>query len=143
GRSSMRRLTFSSAIQAGGIRTNVSTGKQDNLTLNMDSTASVNAVSDGIWQASADRSRNFYLQRYVNGGAILLLSNDAQTCEVFFDPAATPNHIAGIGMFTSQPVSVDFTITNSTTGIVVRKPGSGLPTNWPVTRFSNAAADAK
>ncbi|MBF0510249.1 MAG: hypothetical protein HQK57_15155, partial [Deltaproteobacteria bacterium] len=82
------------------------------------------------------------LQRYTNGGAILLSSHDAQTCEVFYDPAATPNHIAGIGMFTSQPVSVDFTITNSTTGIVVRKPGSGAATTWPVTRFSNAAADA-
>ncbi|MBF0552331.1 MAG: hypothetical protein HQK60_17595 [Deltaproteobacteria bacterium] len=141
GRSSMLRLTFSSASQATGIRTNVSTGQQDNLTLGMDSTASVNTVSDGIWQATADRSQNFYLQRYTNGGAILLLSNDAQTCEVFYDPAATPNHIAGTGMFTAQPVSIDFTITNSTTGIIVRKPGSGSASTWPVTRFSTAAAD--
>ncbi|MBF0550214.1 MAG: hypothetical protein HQK60_06735, partial [Deltaproteobacteria bacterium] len=63
---------------------------------------------------------------------------DAKTCEVFYDPAATPTHFLGRAIDPQDQDSDEFTFESGNKGTVVHKPASGSSQTWAVTRFSSA-----
>ncbi|MBF0526164.1 MAG: hypothetical protein HQK56_13845 [Deltaproteobacteria bacterium] len=138
GKSYHLQLIFTSATQANYTLTEISTGQKKTDTLTLMSVAEVNTATDGIWQGDPDTTQKFYFQRYSGGGAILMQSNDAKTCEVFYDPAATPTHFLGKAIDPQNQDSDEFNFENGNKGAVVHKPGSGSSQTWSVTRFSSA-----
>ncbi|MBF0551893.1 MAG: hypothetical protein HQK60_15330, partial [Deltaproteobacteria bacterium] len=138
GKSYHLQLIFTSATQANYTLTDIITGQKITDTLTLMSAAEVNTATDGIWQGDPDTTQKFYFQRYSGGGAVLMLSNDAKTCEAFYDPAATSTHFLGQSVDPQNKASAEFTFDSSGKGVVVYKPASGPNQTWNVTKFSSA-----
>ncbi|MBF0497110.1 MAG: hypothetical protein HQK58_11145, partial [Deltaproteobacteria bacterium] len=131
---------FSSPFKAFFTLYDLTTGITTGYTLSRNPTeiAQPLADEDGIWRSSPDDGQRFYLQFYKNGGGLLLRSNDALTCEVFWDPAPTATKFQGQDIYSPHQASAEFTLTSAISGQVVRTPVSGSAQIWPVSSFSRA-----
>ncbi|MBF0510636.1 MAG: hypothetical protein HQK57_17155, partial [Deltaproteobacteria bacterium] len=137
GKKQQLKITLTAADQAEYTLTDVASGKTESSIMTVDSPADVNTATDGVWQASPETSQMFYFQRYIGGGALLLLSNDGVTCEVYYDPAATATLFSGQDIL-KQGIHAGFVFTNAVSGQVSRETSDGKKTNWNVIRFSSA-----
>ncbi|MBF0523840.1 MAG: hypothetical protein HQK56_01945 [Deltaproteobacteria bacterium] len=131
------KITFSSSTQADYVLTNIASNTTESSKLTVDSPAEINLTTDGIWKATPDTLQMFYFQRYTGGGAILLLSRDAVNCEVYYDPAATPNLFSGLDVY-NLGTHVSFVFATAAGGQVSRVTGDGKNTTWNVNLVSPA-----
>ncbi|MBF0549960.1 MAG: carboxypeptidase regulatory-like domain-containing protein [Deltaproteobacteria bacterium] len=136
------RLTikFTSTSQGNFTLTDLVSGKPQTWAVTKDSTetAQPGVACDGIWSSNPDDGQRFYLQQYKNGGALMLRSNDALTCEVFYDPAPTTAKFKGSDIYNPHQAYIEFTFIGPDNGAAVRTPVNAPGQAWTVIKFSAA-----
>ncbi|MBF0552266.1 MAG: IPT/TIG domain-containing protein [Deltaproteobacteria bacterium] len=131
-------IAFAAADQGEYAVIAVSSGQTvDSSKISLNSKASVNPDTDGVWQATSGTSQVFYFQRYTGGGAMLLISPDAANCQVYYDPAATANSFSGRDIY-NLGTSATFSFIGTATGQVSRTTSDGQKTTWNVTKLNSA-----
>ncbi|MBF0498023.1 MAG: hypothetical protein HQK58_15845 [Deltaproteobacteria bacterium] len=131
-------IVFTAADQGRYAVIDLASGQtMENSKISLNSKAQVNPDTDGVWQSSSGTSQMFYVQRFIGGGAVLLISPDAVNGQVFYSPDATANNFTGQDIY-NQWTKVLFTFITATTGQIFRMSKDGQPMTWNVTKLSSA-----
>ncbi|MBF0549484.1 MAG: hypothetical protein HQK60_03005 [Deltaproteobacteria bacterium] len=98
----------------------------------------INVANDGMWQAKSNQLPCVWLQHYLEGGALMILTLDNRIFEVFYGQDAAGGSFRGRGVYPNPGTEVAFTFSDHEHGKLISKPAPGSEESWEMARSLKA-----